>query len=71
MTHEFQCEWVTVSSGTRLPSYSTRRVGGRCERKATYFGGSKYFCTQHAKEPATVLRKATGKIRAGLMKLEA
>lgn len=38
-----------------------------CERRATYIDEHGYrYCTQHAKEPATPIRKATGRIRAGL-----
>ena len=41
-----------------------------CTRAATYTDGKNFYCTQHAKVPATVLRKATGKIRDGLRRIE-
>ena len=43
-----------------------RRQTRRCTRDATYTDGVKFYCTQHAKEPATMMRKGTGKIRADL-----
>lgn len=47
-------------------------IGGRgnsnCSRRAKYVDEHGYrYCIQHAKEPATTTRKATGKIREGLM----
>jgi hypothetical protein len=45
--------------------------GGPCKRNATYTDGSRFYCTQHAKDFATVLKKATNKIRDGLYPIEA
>lgn len=47
-------------------------IGGkRCTRKATYMDRhGRYFCTQHAKEPPTIRKKASGKIRADLIRIE-
>lgn len=63
-----QCEQTTE------PRDWSSRVAGhggahRCTRRATYTDGVRLFCAQHAKEPATVMRKATGKIRAGMKPL--
>lgn len=55
-----------------VPGIGARRVSpkptgaGGCTRKATYTDGRHFYCTQHAKEPPTILRKATGRIRLGL-----
>lgn len=58
-----QCQWITQPSPVH--SYYTRK-GGPCSRKATHTDGKNSYCTQHSKEFATVLKKATNRIRDGL-----
>jgi hypothetical protein len=42
-----------------------------CERTATYTDGKgRFFCTQHAKNFATVLQKSNNRIRDGLHRIE-
>lgn len=53
-----------------------RRLGwrystGRCVKPATHTDGVKFYCTQHAREPATMLRKASGKLLAGFRPIRA
>jgi hypothetical protein len=46
------------------------RGGDQCTRRATYIDKEgRGYCRQHAKEFATVMRKATNNIRAGLIPL--
>lgn len=51
-----------------VPAYKWGRGSNpNCERRATYIDDKGYrYCTQHTKEPATTLRKATGRIRSDL-----
>ena len=65
-----RCQWTTERvdcTGSKYGLYS--RGGGQCSRRATYTDGKNFVCTQHAKEPATVLRMATGKIKEGFIKI--
>lgn len=39
--------------------------GYQCKRNASYTNGEKFVCKQHAKNPATPLRKADGNIMSG------
>lgn len=63
-----QCEALTHPRSVYNTNYRGN-AGGKCRRKATHTDGSSYYCTQHAKEPPTLLAKATGKIRNGLRPL--
>lgn len=58
---------ATTQQATISQRYN--RGGGPCQREATYTDGERYFCTQHSKEFATVLKKATNRIRAGLQRM--
>src|SRR5262245_36938788 len=62
--------WTQVNREYAALSY--RRGGNQCSRPATYVDGEgRPFCKQHAKVPATVLRKATGKLRDGMKRIAA
>jgi hypothetical protein len=58
-----KCQAITQ---TGSPYELRAGKGGPCQREATYTDGQRYFCTQHSKEFATVLKKATNKVRDGL-----
>jgi hypothetical protein len=65
-----RCQWTTERvgvTGSRFDLYS--KGGGQCSREAIYTNGQTFVCKQHAKEFATVLRKATNKIRDGYYKI--
>jgi len=65
------CQARTQSKGPYYPSYGLRPGGGPCERQATYTDGKgNFYCTQHAKQPATVMHKATGRIRDGFRRIQ-
>jgi hypothetical protein len=63
-----QCScWTHTQHGRSL----TSQGGGPCTRAAKFKDAQgRLYCAQHAKEPATVLRKATGRLRAGLQLIE-
>jgi hypothetical protein len=62
------CQQHTARRGPLVGSGGRR--GGDCTRPARFVDEYGYFyCTQHAKEPATTLKKATGKIRPNLRPL--
>jgi hypothetical protein len=59
-----RCEWITSPQiGIYRPGKKV--AGGQCSRTATYTNGVFSYCTQHAKEPATVLHRASGRIQEG------
>jgi hypothetical protein len=62
---DVQCCATTQPPSVYVLSYRGN-AGGRCKRRATHTNGTAHYCTQHAKEPPTVYRKASGKIRADL-----
>lgn len=62
-----QCScWTTTRHERGLVSHG----GNQCTRPAKYVDAKgQFYCAQHAKEPATVLRKATGRLRDGLREI--
>jgi len=66
-----RCCKITHPPSVYAPWHSTSSQGGQCTRAATYRDDrGNPFCTQHSKEPATVMRKATGKLRQGMVPIE-
>lgn len=65
-----QCQAWTHSRPSYARNPNSGGPGGQCARKAAYVNErGAFYCAQHAKQPATVLRKATGRLQAGMRPL--
>lgn len=64
---EIQCQAITNHPSAYASEFL--RGGHQCTRRATYTNGSRYLCSQHVKEPATVLTKATRRPMPGYRRL--
>ena len=63
-----QCDFIT----TPKPAYNWHsRGGGQCSRQAKYTDGEHFYCTQHAREFSTPLKRATKNLRPGMRLIEA
>jgi hypothetical protein len=65
-----QCQYWTAPGTISARASAWQAHPHQCVRRATYTNGRSLYCTQHAKQPATVLRMATGQIQAGMIRLD-
>lgn len=64
-----QCQ-ATTTSRRSYGNYLKWIGGGQCKRPAKFTDGTRCYCDQHAREPATVTRKRTRDLQAGMQPIE-